>query len=454
MGRGGTRRCGPGATSRPRWPDRAVRTRQTGQAAGPRWGRRCRTTVRSAPWWPNVLPRLRQLSAVSRRRRRRPLVTSAARAYLLRLPKADDLLTAAAGATAASGRSRPRVAVLERELRRCDREARACGGRARSRTVERRGRPDRAGAGRRAAAPPAAGAGHPDPRAPAIARGQRRPSSSSLAALTAERDGPARKPSPGGNARRHPMPGPTRRAERSAAAGIGRRSAGRLRSPVGVAAGRAGRRGHRAAPGMGSDRRRTRRRPMSSLPACRAPPSESERTADPSRLTAWAGLPGAHLIVDGYNVTKTGFPELTLSEQRDRLVRSLAALAARTSAEVTVVFDGAAVATSRPSGRGIRVLFSPPGVLADDVIRDLVRAEPRGRVVVVVSSDREVVDRPPPTVPGPRRPSCCSALLAGRSRRSPDGDCRCRDLAFAMRVRDLRSTGRNRSCTSIAIIAP
>ena len=118
----------------------------------------------------------------------------------------------------------------------------------------------------------------------------------------------------------------------------------------------------------------------------------AERTADPSRLTAWLGLPGAHLIVDGYNVTKTGYPELSLAEQRDRLIRALAALAARTSAEVTVVFDGAAVTTARPPGRGIRVLFSPPGVIADDVIRDLVRAEPAGRVLIVVSSDRQIVE--------------------------------------------------------------
>ena len=118
-----------------------------------------------------------------------------------------------------------------------------------------------------------------------------------------------------------------------------------------------------------------------------------ERTSDPARLTAWVGLPGAHLIVDGYNVTKTGFAELSLSEQRDRLVRLLGALAARTSAEVTVVFDGAAVTAVRPPARGIRVLFSAPGVLADDVIRDLVRAEPAGRTVIVVSSDREVADR-------------------------------------------------------------
>ena len=118
----------------------------------------------------------------------------------------------------------------------------------------------------------------------------------------------------------------------------------------------------------------------------------AESTGEPSRLNAWLGLPAAHLIVDGYNVSKTGFPELTLALQRDRLVRLLGVLSARTSAEVTVVFDGAAVAVPAPPGRGVRVLFSPPGVIADDVIRDLVAAEPAGRVVVVVSSDREVAD--------------------------------------------------------------
>jgi hypothetical protein len=39
----------------------------------------------------------------------------------------------------------------------------------------------------------------------------------------------------------------------------------------------------------------------------------------------------------------------------------------------------------------VRVLFSPPGVIADDVIRELVDAEPGGRPVVVVSDDQEVV---------------------------------------------------------------
>ncbi len=65
---------------------------------------------------------------------------------------------------------------------------------------------------------------------------------------------------------------------------------------------------------------------------------------------------------------------------------------ARTGVETTVVFDAAATSV-RPvvsTPRGVKVLFSPEGVIADDVIRDLVEVEPSGRVVVVVTSDREV----------------------------------------------------------------
>lgn len=117
------------------------------------------------------------------------------------------------------------------------------------------------------------------------------------------------------------------------------------------------------------------------------------RVEDPAALERLLALPSVHLVVDGYNVTKTGYPELSLSDQRERLIRQLAALAARTSAEVTLVFDGAgvvAVPTTAP--RGVRVLFSDPGVLADDVIRALVTAEPEGRPVIVVTSDRAVAD--------------------------------------------------------------
>jgi hypothetical protein len=149
--------------------------------------------------------------------------------------------------------------------------------------------------------------------------------------------------------------------------------------------------------------------PAEVVAAGMAEPVTDRRTNDPVRLAAWIGLPGTHLIVDGYNVSKTGFPELPLADQRERLVRQLTALAARTSVEITVVFDGAAVTTTRPFARGVRVLFSAPGVQADDVIADLVRAEPVGRPVVVVSSDRRVADE---AVHGGARSTPSPVLLA------------------------------------------
>ncbi|MGZ4557642.1 MAG: NYN domain-containing protein [Mycobacteriaceae bacterium] len=105
-------------------------------------------------------------------------------------------------------------------------------------------------------------------------------------------------------------------------------------------------------------------------------------------------LSEVHLIVDGYNVTKAGYPQLTLVAQRDRLVRDLGLLAAQYTAEVTVVFDGDQVvaAGGQVWARGIRVVFSAAGLIADDVIRELVSAEPEGRPVVVASSDREVAE--------------------------------------------------------------
>jgi predicted RNA-binding protein with PIN domain len=114
---------------------------------------------------------------------------------------------------------------------------------------------------------------------------------------------------------------------------------------------------------------------------------------DPARLDQLLALPKAHLVVDGYNVTKRGFADISLEQQRSRLVKGLGGLAAQTHAEVTVVFDGAErVLGLPPAPRGVRVLFSRKGETADELIRRLVRAEPAGRPVVVVSSDREVAD--------------------------------------------------------------
>ncbi len=115
---------------------------------------------------------------------------------------------------------------------------------------------------------------------------------------------------------------------------------------------------------------------------------------DPALLDQLLALPQAHLVVDGYNVTKTGYPALPLEKQRLRLLGGLAVLAAQSGAEATCVFDGAELAAPvlLAPPRGVRVLFSKPKQTADELIRRLVRAEPPGRPVVVVSSDREVAD--------------------------------------------------------------
>jgi len=112
---------------------------------------------------------------------------------------------------------------------------------------------------------------------------------------------------------------------------------------------------------------------------------------DPVALDRLLALPNAHLIVDGYNVTKSGYGELPLADQRRRLVGALAGIANRTGAEITVAFDGAERPPIMPAApRGVRVLFSAADEIADDLIRQLVAAEPTGRTVIVVSTDQQV----------------------------------------------------------------
>jgi predicted RNA-binding protein with PIN domain len=139
-----------------------------------------------------------------------------------------------------------------------------------------------------------------------------------------------------------------------------------------------------------------------SLPAPSARPAETVSASAPegparrfagdvAMLDRLLAVPTTHLIVDGYNVTKTGYGELALTDQRSRLLGSLAALAGRTRAEITVAFDGAQRLPVLPAvPRGVRALFSAADEIADDLIRRLVAAEPQGRPVVVVSSDQQV----------------------------------------------------------------
>jgi len=125
-----------------------------------------------------------------------------------------------------------------------------------------------------------------------------------------------------------------------------------------------------------------------------APIGRTAPDDDPALFDELLSLPQVHLIIDGYNVTKTAWPNSPLHSQRQRLVTALGALVAQRRIEVTVVFDGAELSgpVQLNPPRGVRVRFSPAGVIADEVIRQLVRAEPPGRPVVVVSTDREVAE--------------------------------------------------------------
>jgi predicted RNA-binding protein with PIN domain len=105
--------------------------------------------------------------------------------------------------------------------------------------------------------------------------------------------------------------------------------------------------------------------------------------------------PGLLLLVDGYNVTMTGWPELPVGEQRRRLLGALGETAARTGTEVEVVFDGADVEPLSPPHQVrqmVRVRFSPPHVEADDVLLELLEQLPVARPVAVASSDNRVRD--------------------------------------------------------------
>ena len=125
------------------------------------------------------------------------------------------------------------------------------------------------------------------------------------------------------------------------------------------------------------------------------PGSRGRSVDDPALLDELLRQPWAHLVVDGYNVSKAGFGELSLAEQRRRLVDGLAVVAARTGAEVTCCFDGqegqaqpsgGPLGTPAASGCCSRWGRSPTTSSAGSSRR----SHPGGSLVVV-TSDREVV---------------------------------------------------------------
>jgi predicted RNA-binding protein with PIN domain len=118
---------------------------------------------------------------------------------------------------------------------------------------------------------------------------------------------------------------------------------------------------------------------------------------DPETLAAWMAAAGVLVLVDGYNVTKhpLGFPERSLEDQRTLLLDLCRRLARRSTAAVTVVFDGGGaepVPTRVPLGP-VEVVFTDEGRTADDEIVARVNAAPPERPVVVVTSDNELRER-------------------------------------------------------------
>jgi predicted RNA-binding protein with PIN domain len=109
---------------------------------------------------------------------------------------------------------------------------------------------------------------------------------------------------------------------------------------------------------------------------------------------ALLALPGVVVMLDGYNVSMKGWPNLGVSQQRESLMHATGALQARGRATWHLVFDGAhdggrpAVSAPLP----VRVHFTPSGVEADDQLLEFVEQTPDEVPVVVVSSDRRVRD--------------------------------------------------------------
>jgi predicted RNA-binding protein with PIN domain len=113
----------------------------------------------------------------------------------------------------------------------------------------------------------------------------------------------------------------------------------------------------------------------------------------PEALDSMLRTRGVVLVVDGYNASMAGWPDVVPAEQRERLVAALERLHLRVRCDVVVVFDGADVVGVQPPRRaGVRVLFSEDGEEADPVVIREVSSRPKRVPVIVASSDHWVRD--------------------------------------------------------------
>ena len=132
--------------------------------------------------------------------------------------------------------------------------------------------------------------------------------------------------------------------------------------------------------------------PQSQVTEERTPiPTPGRLNGNPLGMTIHLLKSSATVMIDGYNVTKGRWPQASLVEQRERLVTATETLASRFGTDFIIIFDGADIAGAHRENRSIiRVMYSPSGVTADDVIREEVRRIPTQRPVVVVTDDQEI----------------------------------------------------------------
>jgi predicted RNA-binding protein with PIN domain len=134
-----------------------------------------------------------------------------------------------------------------------------------------------------------------------------------------------------------------------------------------------------------------RKRPPTALRR-RALPLPGGVAGDSEAATEYLVRSDASVLIDGYNVAKLGWPALELEMQRQVLLDAVENVARRYGSDLTVVFDGAAVVgASADQRRLVRVVYSPDGVIADDVIRSEVARLPAARHVVVVTNDKAII---------------------------------------------------------------
>lgn len=142
--------------------------------------------------------------------------------------------------------------------------------------------------------------------------------------------------------------------------------------------------------------------PRGPRPILKAPKGRLEDA--PETLDSWLRTPGVRLLVDGYNVTRSGsgFGHLSLEQQRDRLRDLLKKLSNRLKVSTVLVWDGGDVppGTKRPTAGYLSEEYSLPDRSAEGTDKDradrhivnLLKKMPPDPVVVV-TNDRALQEQ-------------------------------------------------------------